>query len=149
MLNLCHGLIQRVTEANVVVENEVVGEISQGLLILLGVEPDDTHDTVVAACQKLSKYRVFSDSEGKMNLSVKDIEGSVLLISQFTLAGDTKRGLRPSFSSAAKPDQAKAMYQQLAEEFRKNGIQCETGIFAADMKVSLTNDGPVTFLLEF
>lgn len=143
------ALIQRVSSASVTVDNEVVGEIQQGLLILLGVEPEDTEDTVKAACSKLTRYRVFSDQDGKMNLSVKDVCGSVLLISQFTLAGDTKKGLRPSFSSAAKPDHAKAIYQQLAEQLRLEGVPCDTGIFAADMKVALVNDGPVTFMLEF
>jgi len=143
------ALIQRVTEASVTVDEKVVGSIDLGLLILLGVEPHDNEDTVKQACDKLSKYRVFSDPDGKMNLSVKDVGGSVLLISQFTLAGDTKKGLRPSFSSAAKPEHANALYEQLASRFNELGIPCETGIFAADMKVQLLNDGPVTFMLEF
>jgi D-tyrosyl-tRNA(Tyr) deacylase len=143
------ALIQRVSEARVDVDGSTVGAIDQGLLILLGVEPNDTEETVAAACQKLTRYRLFSDHDGKMNLSVKEVGGSILLVSQFTLAGDTRKGLRPSFSRAAKPDLANDLYEKLARAFTEQGVRCETGQFAADMKVSLVNDGPVTFMLEF
>ena len=142
-------LIQRVTEASVKVDGAVVGEIGTGLLALVGVEANDTEETVQRAADRLSKYRVFSDENGKMNLSVSDINGGILVVSQFTLAADTKRGLRPSFSSAASPELAEALYLSLAQAIQTRGIQVATGQFAADMKVSLLNDGPVTFQLEF
>ena len=142
------ALIQRVTEASVAVEGEVVGEIKQGLLVLLGVEKNDDEATVNKMVSRLLAYRVFSDEEGKMNLSVADIAGSILLVSQFTLAADTRKGLRPGFSTAAAPAVAEQLYEQAKAEIARNNITLACGRFAADMQVALVNDGPVTFLLE-
>ncbi len=144
------GLIQRVSSASVSVDDEVVGRIEQGLLLLLGIEKNDTTEHADKLLQKIINYRVFADDGQKMNLSLQDIEGGLLVVSQFTLAADTKKGLRPGFSSAAEPSQAKALYEYFVEQSRtaNSAIQVQTGIFAADMQVSLTNDGPVTFLLE-
>ncbi|RMA80167.1 D-aminoacyl-tRNA deacylase [Umboniibacter marinipuniceus] len=142
-------LIQRVSEASVTVDGSVVGKINKGLLALVGIEAHDTEETVQRAAQRLTKYRVFSDENGKMNLSVKDIEGGILVVSQFTLAADTKRGLRPSFSSAASPELAQELYLSLSQAIKESGVKVATGQFAADMKVALINDGPVTFQLEF
>lgn len=142
------ALIQRVTSASVTVEHEVVGEIGQGLLVLLGVERNDDEQAVVKIAQRLTAYRVFADDAGKMNLSVKDIAGSILLVSQFTLAADTRKGLRPGFSTAAEPIAAKRIYELLIRQLKLQGVKVQCGQFAADMKVALVNDGPVTFLLE-
>lgn len=142
------ALIQRVTEASVTVDNQTIGEINQGLLVLLGVEKQDDETTVDKMVDRLLAYRVFSDGDGKINLSVTDVNGSLLVVSQFTLAADTKKGLRPGFSSAAKPDIAKKLYELLVEKIRQKSITVATGKFAADMKVALVNDGPMTFLLE-
>jgi D-tyrosyl-tRNA(Tyr) deacylase len=142
------ALIQRVSEASVRVSGEVIGEINQGLLVLLGVEKGDTVELADKMVDRLLAYRVFSDTEGKMNLSVTDIAGSVLMVSQFTLAADTQKGLRPGFSRAAKPDMAERLYDYMTDSIDKRGINIATGRFAADMKVALVNDGPVTFLLE-
>ncbi|HQQ63392.1 MAG TPA: D-aminoacyl-tRNA deacylase [Pseudomonadales bacterium] len=142
------ALIQRVSEASVSVDGQVVGAIGQGLLVLLGVERDDDVSRAAKLCQKILDYRVFSDANGKMNLSVRDVHGGVLLVSQFTLAADTQSGLRPSFSTAGAPDLAKALYDYAADYLRSRSDKLATGIFAADMKVQLTNDGPVTFLLQ-
>lgn len=142
------GLIQRVTQAKVEVEGEVVGEIQQGILLLLGVEKQDTDDHVAKLLHKVSNYRIFTDPDGKMNLSLKDIGGELLVVSQFTLAADTKKGMRPSFSSAATPEQAKRLYELFVAQAKLLGIKVATGQFAADMQVSLCNDGPVTFNLS-
>jgi D-tyrosyl-tRNA(Tyr) deacylase len=143
------GLIQRVSQASVSVDNNIVGQIDQGLLLLLGVQKNDTQQQVDKLLQKIVKYRVFSDPQGKMNNSLLDIGGSLLIVSQFTLAADTQKGLRPSFSSAAEPASAKDLYDYFVEQAKAiSGIGLQTGIFAADMQVSLINDGPVTFLLE-
>lgn len=141
-------LLQRVTSAAVDIEGERVGAIGKGLLCLVGVEAHDTQATVRAAIDKLLAYRVFSDAQGKMNLSVKDVKGGVLLVSQFTLAADTRKGLRPSFSRAAPPDLAKVLYHEALDYAATQIDQVAAGRFAADMQVSLVNDGPVTFLLE-
>ena len=141
-------LLQRVKNANVVVEGNMIGEISQGIMALVGIEPEDTPKIIEKGIDKLLKYRVFSDEEGKMNLSLKDIAGELLLVSQFTLAADTKKGLRPSFTSAAAPALGEELFDY-AIEYAKTQIEIvETGQFGADMQVSLINDGPVTFLLE-
>lgn len=141
-------LLQRVKNANVVVDGKVIGEISQGIMALVGIEPEDTPKIIEKGIDKLLKYRVFSDEEGKMNLSLKDIAGELLLVSQFTLAADTKKGLRPSFTSAAAPALGETLFDY-AVEYAKTEIKTvETGQFGADMQVSLINDGPVTFLLE-
>lgn len=142
------GLIQRVSHAQVVVDGEVVGAIEQGLLLLLGVEQADTEQQADKLLHKVLNYRIFADEQGKMNLSVKDIGGGLLVVSQFTLAADTKKGLRPSFSSAANPVLAEQLYQYFVMQARQQHNQVATGIFAADMEVSLCNDGPVTFMLE-
>ena len=142
------GLIQRVSHAQVVVEGEVVGAIEQGLLLLLGVEQADTEQQADKLLHKVLNYRIFADEQGKMNLSVKDIGGGLLVVSQFTLAAETKKGLRPSFSSAANPALAEQLYQYFVTQAQQQHSIVATGIFAADMKVSLCNDGPVTFMLE-
>jgi D-tyrosyl-tRNA(Tyr) deacylase len=141
------ALIQRVSSAQVTVDGDVVGEINQGLLVLLGIERDDNPGRAEKLLDKLLQYRVFSDDEGKMNLSVQDISGGVLLVSQFTLAADTNKGLRPSFSSAASPELARELYDYSVSYIRQKHGDVATGIFAADMQVQLINDGPVTFLL--
>ena len=141
-------LLQRVTQASVTVASEVVGEIDQGLLVLVGVEPEDVEQTVTRMAERLLRYRVFSDAEGKMNLNVAQVQGSILLVSQFTLAADTTSGNRPGFSTAAPPQQASNLCDQLADALRKGDVRVETGRFGADMQVALVNDGPVTFLLE-
>ena len=141
------GLIQRVTHANVAIEKQIVGEIKQGIVLLLGVEKEDDERVADKLLHKVSNYRIFSDENDKMNLSLKDIQGELLVISQFTLAANTKKGMRPSFSSAATPDQAQALYNYFAEQAKLLGIKVATGVFAADMQVSLCNDGPVTFNL--
>lgn len=142
------ALIQRVTQANVVVDGSVVGEIGKGLLVLLGVEKDDNEQKANRLCEKVLGYRIFSDDEGKMNLNVQQAGGSVLVVSQFTLAADTQKGLRPSFSSGAQPDEANRLYEYFVERCRQQSINTATGQFAAEMKVSLVNDGPVTFWLQ-
>ena len=142
------ALIQRVTSASVAVGGEVVGEIGQGLLVLLGVEKNDDTSSVEKITHKLLNYRVFADEQGKMNLSVADINGGLLVVSQFTLAASTQKGMRPSFSSAAKPVLAEQLYKYCVSRLKESIKKVETGVFAADMQVSLVNDGPVTFLLE-
>ncbi|WP_439886552.1 D-aminoacyl-tRNA deacylase [Pseudomonas sp. MBLB4123] len=142
------ALIQRVRGARVEVAGEVVGAIDQGLLALVGVEPRDTPESVAKLLHKLLNYRVFGDAEGKMNLSLGDVGGGLLLVSQFTLAADTKSGLRPSFSSAAPPALGAALFELLVEQARARHAQVATGRFGAEMQVHLVNDGPVTFLLE-
>lgn len=142
------ALIQRVRCARVEVAGEVVGAIDQGLLVLVGVEPQDTPASVEKILHKLLNYRVFSDAAGKMNLSLSDVGGGLLLVSQFTLAADTKSGLRPSFSSAAPPALGAELFDLLVSQARARHPQVATGQFGADMQVHLVNDGPVTFLLE-
>ena len=142
------GLIQRVTHAKVDVSGECVGAIDKGILLLLGVEKLDDESTADKLLHKVSNYRIFTDDAGKMNLSLKDIEGELLVVSQFTLAADTKKGMRPSFSSAGTPTQAEALYDYFVAQAKAAGIKVQTGQFAADMQVSLCNDGPVTFNLS-
>lgn len=142
------GLIQRVSHAKVEVAGECVGSINKGILLLLGVEKHDDESTADKLLHKVSNYRIFTDDAGKMNLSLKDIEGELLVVSQFTLAADTKKGMRPSFSSAGTPAQAEALYDYFVAQAKAAGIQVQTGRFAADMQVSLCNDGPVTFNLS-
>jgi len=142
------ALIQRVSQANVAVDQKIIGEIDAGLLILLGVGKDDNEQKAERLCEKVLGYRIFSDADDKMNLNVQQAGGSVLVVSQFTLVADTKKGMRPSFSSGAHPDEANRLYQYFVECCKKKGLNVQTGEFAADMKVSLTNDGPVTFWLE-
>ncbi|EPE7166496.1 D-aminoacyl-tRNA deacylase [Cronobacter sakazakii] len=142
------ALIQRVTHASVRVEDEVTGEIGPGLLVLLGVEKDDDEQKANRLCERVLGYRIFSDEQGKMNLNVQQAGGSVLVVSQFTLPADTEKGMRPSFSRGAPPEQAQALYDYFVSRCRAAGMTTETGRFAADMQVSLTNDGPVTFWLQ-
>ena len=143
------AVIQRVTSASVTVEGKVVGSIEKGLLILLGAGKEDTKQNVEEIFKKIKQLRIFPDDNGKMNLSIKEIEGQVLIVSQFTLYANCQRGNRPSFTEAAPPEEAKKLYEyfiQLCKE--ENFSKVETGIFGADMKVSLVNDGPVTVILE-
>ncbi|CAM4204023.1 D-aminoacyl-tRNA deacylase [Pseudoalteromonas ostreae] len=141
------GLIQRVKHAKVEVDGQVIGQIEQGLLLLLGVEKHDDQQSTDKLLHKVSNYRVFSDENDKMNLSLQDVQGELLVVSQFTLAADTKKGMRPSFSSAATPAQANELYEYFVSQARVMGLSVATGQFAADMQVSLCNDGPVTFNL--
>ncbi|WP_165677802.1 D-aminoacyl-tRNA deacylase [Metapseudomonas otitidis] len=142
------ALLQRVSAARVDVAGETVGAIDRGLLVLVGVEPQDTEASADKLLHKLLNYRVFSDAEEKMNLSLGAVEGGLLLVSQFTLAADTRSGLRPSFSSAAPPAQGERLFDYLVARARTQHGQVATGRFGADMQVHLVNDGPVTFLLE-
>lgn len=142
------ALIQRVRKADVSVEDEVIGKIDQGLLVLLGVEKGDTEAKAKRLSEKLLAYRVFSDSDDKMNLNVQQVNGELLVVSQFTLAADTNSGTRPSFSTAATPADANHLYEYFVDQCRHKKITTETGRFAADMQVSLVNDGPVTFWLQ-
>ena len=140
-------IVQRVKQAQVSIEGQVYSQIRQGLLLLVGVGPEDQLEDLDYAVRKLVNMRIFSDAEGKMNLSVKDIEGEILSISQFTLFADTKKGNRPAFTGAAKPDMSEAFYQDLNRELAKE-VPVETGVFGADMQVELINDGPVTIILD-
>ena len=142
-------LLQRVTEASVKIEGEVVGQIENGLLLLVGIEGEDSKIDADWLIQKIIGMRIFSDEEGKMNLSVKDIKGQFLVVSQFTLHASTKKGNRPSFIKAARPDQAIPLYEYFKDELKlKSKLKVETGKFGAYMKVSLINDGPVTIWLD-
>ena len=140
-------IVQRVKQAQVSIEGQVYSQIKQGLLLLVGVGPEDQPEDLDYAVRKLVNMRIFSDAEGKMNLSVKDIEGEILSISQFTLFADTKKGNRPAFTAAAKPGMAEAFYQDLNRELAKE-VPVEIGVFGADMQVELINDGPVTIILD-
>ncbi|MDH3977993.1 MAG: D-aminoacyl-tRNA deacylase [Gammaproteobacteria bacterium] len=142
------ALLQRVSEARVVVESETVGAIGPGLAVLIGVQQGDNDADAHWLADKLLAYRVFEDPAGKMNLSLKETGGSLLLIPQFTLAADTRKGNRPSFSRAATPEQGEHLFNTLVDIARAKGIHIETGVFGANMAVSLTNQGPVTFWLE-
>jgi D-aminoacyl-tRNA deacylase len=142
------GLIQRVTHASVSVENTVCGEINQGIMLLLGIQRDDDQTHADRLLEKILNYRIFADSNGKMNLSLRDINGGLLIVSQFTLAADTKKGLRPSFTSAAAPEDAEALYNHFTARAKNIYQDTQCGIFAANMQVSLCNDGPVTFSLQ-
>lgn len=142
------AVIQRVSEAAVVVAGATVGAIGTGTLVLLAVEKGDSQDDAAWLARKIVELRMFSDSDAKMNLSLKDINGSILAISQFTLAGSCDKGRRPSFTAAASPDEGKRLYEEFVAQVKALGVPVATGIFQADMQVSLTNDGPVTFILE-
>lgn len=142
------ALIQRVREARVTVDGKCVGEIGPGLLVLICAMQGDTADLVPAFAAKVAKLRIFKDDEGKMNRSVLDTQGSALVVSQFTLAADTRRGNRPGFSASAAPDVAEALYLQFADALTALGVPAQTGTFGADMQVSLVNDGPVTLWLD-
>ncbi len=142
------ALIQRVTQASVSVDTQVISEIGKGLLVLLGVEKNDTTAAVGKMADKLLQYRIFADGQNKMNCNVQEVDGGLLVVSQFTLVANTQKGLRPSFASAAAPDIAEQIYEQLVTELKARYKKIATGRFAANMQVSLINDGPVTFLLE-
>lgn len=142
------ALLQRVSRASVTVAGEVVGQTGPGLLIFVCAMPGDTPETSARLAAKTSKLRLFKDEAGKMNLSILQAQGSALVVSQFTLAADTSRGNRPGFSGAAKPDEAKALYLQFADDLRALGIGVETGRFGAEMDVALSNEGPVTLWLD-
>ena len=141
-------LVQRVLNSNVKVDGKVVGEINKGYMVLLGVTHDDDKEKADYLVNKLLNLRVFEDENGKMNLNIKQVGGELLIISQFTLYGNTKDGNRPSFTDAAKPDKANELYEYFIDKCKKENIKTESGIFGADMKVSLVNDGPVTVMLE-
>lgn len=142
------GLIQRVTEASVTVEGKIVGQIGPGLLVLVGVQQTDGANEAERLAERLVRYRVFADAAGRMNLSVRDAGGSLLLVPQFTLAADTASGLRPSFTRAAAPETAKALFERLVAAVAAQGVPHACGQFGAHMQVALVNDGPVTFWLE-
>lgn len=143
------AVIQRVNKASVEIDKQIKGKINQGLLVLLGIEPEDDPDDVAWLCRKIVKMRIFADENNAMNLSLKKINGEALIISQFTLHANTKKGNRPSFIKAAKPDIAKLLYKDFIEEFEKQlDRPIATGEFGADMQVSLINDGPVTIIID-
>lgn len=141
-------VIQRVSEASVKVDNQIVGEIGKGLMLLIGVDESDENSDADWLVKKILDVRVFSDDEGKMNHSVKEINGEILCISQFTLISDYKKGNRPSYIKAARPDKAIPLFEYFKDEMKKSGLKTESGIFGADMKVSLINDGPVTLVFD-
>ena len=142
------ALIQRVSSASVDVNGERIGEINKGILVLLGVEREDNNAAADKLLKKIINYRIFPDEEGKMNLNLQQIDGELLIVSQFTLVADTKKGLRPGFSSGAAPELGEALYQYVIQEAKKKIPNVSTGQYGADMQVSLVNDGPVTFWLE-
>lgn len=142
------ALIQRVLNASVTVSGKTTGEIGSGLLVLLGVEKGDDDSKAERLVDRVLGYRIFGDENDKMNLNVRQANGSLLVVSQFTLAADTKKGLRPSFSGGAMPDEAERLYEKFIHHCRQKGMTTETGRFAADMQVALVNDGPVTFWLQ-
>lgn len=141
-------VIQRVSKASVVADAKENGSIGRGFLLLVGVEEEDTAEDVDYLTRKIANVRIFEDTEGKMNLSLKDVAGDILSISQFTLHANTKKGNRPSFIKAAKPEKAEQLYNELNDNLRLEGFKLETGVFGADMDVSLINDGPVTILID-
>ncbi len=142
------SVIQRVSSASVLVDDQIVGQIGRGILVLLGVEKGDGQAQADWLAEKIANLRIFEDEGGKMNLSVQDIGGSLLVVSQFTIAGNCDKGRRPSFDSAAHPDQGRQLYEYFLDAARRTGVPVSTGIFQADMQVALVNDGPVTFVLE-
>jgi D-tyrosyl-tRNA(Tyr) deacylase len=142
------AVFQRVTSASVEIEGKIVGQIRSGLLVLLGVEKGDSESDGRYLVEKIRALRIFSDEQGKMNRSLVDVGGAVLLVSQFTLLGRTANGRRPSFDAAAPPDEAKRLYELVAMELRAQGTIVETGVFASHMQVALLNDGPVTFVVD-
>ncbi len=142
------AVVQKVTRSSVTVEGEVKGKIGPGLMVLIGVAEGDTEEDAAYIADKISKLRIFEDEQEKLNLSVKDVGGEVLAISQFTLLADARKGRRPSFSHAARPEEANALYQKVIEGIRESGIHVEEGVFQTHMEVEIINDGPVTILLD-
>lgn len=143
------GLIQRVKRASVTIDGKVYSKINQGILILLGVEKGDNEQNADKLADKLCKLRIFEDEDGKMNKSILDVNGEILIVSQFTLAGDCKKGTRPSFDKAELPQRANELYEYFVDLIKQKNISVGTGVFGAMMDVELVNDGPVTFMLEF
>lgn len=142
------GLLQRVTHASVTIDSQKTAAINTGLLVLIGIEKNDSEQQAIRLFEKIIAYRIFPDNEDKMNLSLQDIQGGLLIVPQFTLAAETQKGLRPSFSSAASPKHGKQLFDFLTSHARKNYPYVETGVFGANMQVNLNNDGPVTFWLQ-
>lgn len=141
-------VLQRVTYGSVKVDNKIVGEISKGFVLLLGVGQDDTEKNADFLADKCLNLRIFEDEQGKMNLSIHDIKGEILVVSQFTLYGDTKKGRRPSFVNAGSPEKAEELYKYFVKKLKESNLKVETGIFRADMQVEIHNNGPVTFILD-
>ena len=141
-------VIQRVSNSSVSVEDRIVGKIDKGFLILIGIKYNDTKEIADFMVKKMSKLRIFEDEHGKMNLSIKDVKGKVLLVSQFTLYASCKKGNRPDFINAARPDYANELYEYIIKKCKEEDLEVETGTFRADMKVNLTNDGPVTIVMD-
>ncbi|MBQ4123844.1 D-tyrosyl-tRNA(Tyr) deacylase [bacterium] len=141
-------VLQRVKNASVTIDNELFSSITQGYLILFGAEKGDTKEQADWICNKISNLRCFADENGKMNLSIKDVSGEMLIVSQFTLCGDVKKGTRPSFDNAMNPSEANELYEYFVSKVKEQNIQVKTGVFAAHMEISLLNDGPVTFTIE-
>jgi len=142
------AVVQRVLRGNVTVDGKVVGSIGKGYVVLLGVSEQDTSEDVAYMAEKIVNLRIFEDADGKMNLSLLDVKGELLAVSQFTLYGDCRKGRRPSFATAAKPEKAQMLYNEFVEKCRDMGVKTETGIFQADMKVEILNDGPVTVIVD-
>ena len=142
------ALVQRVNFSNLKIEGEIYSKINKGLLVLLGIEKEDTQKDIDYIVKKVTNLRIFEDEKGKMNLSVKDIEGEIMIVSQFTLCADCSGGNRPSFINAQLPDIANKTYEEVIEKIKQLGITVQTGVFGADMKINLENDGPVTIMIE-
>ena len=142
------AVVQRVKEADVSVDNKITGSINKGLMVLLGVEDGDTEADALYMADKITGLRIFEDEEGKMNLSIKDVGGDILAVSQFTLLGDARKGKRPSFSKAARPDEANRLYRHFIDLVNERDVKTEEGVFQAEMLVRIYNDGPVTILLD-
>lgn len=142
------ALIQRVDKAEVTVDSEIISSIGKGILVFLGIKKGDTEKDIDYLVKKISQLRIFEDEKGKINLSLQDVKGEILVVSQFTLCADCRRGNRPSFDMAERPEIAKSLYEQFVAKIRELGISVSTGIFGASMKISLINNGPVTIMLE-